>query len=86
MDKEYNRRDVLKLSSLAGLGLVLTPLLSSFNFKDKMLLRKIPSSNQLLQVIGLGTWQTFDVGNSEPKRENALKGFVGNEQIRRAGY
>ncbi|MBP0903454.1 aldo/keto reductase [Mariniflexile gromovii] len=69
MDKEYNRRDILKLSGLAGLGLVLTPMFSSFNIKDKVLLRKIPSSNQLLPVIGLGTWQTFDVDNSEPERE-----------------
>lgn len=30
--------------------------------------RKIPSSNELLSVIGLGTWQTFDVDNSEAER------------------
>ncbi|WP_406684823.1 aldo/keto reductase [Seonamhaeicola sp. MEBiC1930] len=64
INKEYNRRVVLKLSGLAGLGIALSPLLSSFNFKNEILLRKIPSSNQSLPVIGLGTWQTFDVGSS----------------------
>ncbi|WP_299557089.1 aldo/keto reductase [Seonamhaeicola sp.] len=74
--KEYNRRDVLKLSGLAGLGIALSPLLSSFNFKDPMLQRKIPSSNALLPVIGLGTWQTFDVGNSGSDRERLSQVLV----------
>lgn len=69
IDKDYNRREILKLSGLAGLGVVLSPLLSSFNFKENMLQRKIPSSNQLLPVVGLGTWQTFDVGNTSNDRK-----------------
>ncbi|TXG34568.1 aldo/keto reductase [Seonamhaeicola maritimus] len=85
INKEYNRRDVLKLSGLAGLGMALSPLLSSFNFKDEILLRKIPSFNQSLPVIGLGTWQTFDVGSSMAEKTrltevleemNTLKGTV----------
>ena len=31
---------------------------------NKMLTRTIPSSGKPLPVIGLGTWQTFDVGTS----------------------
>ena len=31
--------------------------------------RKIPSSGELLPVIGLGTWQTFDVGASAQARQ-----------------
>jgi diketogulonate reductase-like aldo/keto reductase len=31
--------------------------------------RRIPSSNEEIPVIGLGTWQTFDVGNSKQERE-----------------
>lgn len=69
INKGYNRRDILKLSGLAGLGLILSPSLASFNFKESMLSRKIFSSNQLLPVVGLGTWQTFDVGNSVNDRE-----------------
>lgn len=30
--------------------------------------RAIPASGEALPVIGLGTWQTFDVGNSAPER------------------
>ncbi|NNC70431.1 MAG: aldo/keto reductase [Flavobacteriaceae bacterium] len=34
-----------------------------------MLQRPIPSSNEKLPVVGLGTWQTFDVGNSIESRK-----------------
>ncbi len=34
-----------------------------------MLSRKIPSSGELLPVIGLGTWQTFDVGSDSAARK-----------------
>jgi len=40
--------------------------------------KKIPSSNEPLPVIGMGSWQTFDVGNDEfalPVRLNILKTF-----------
>jgi len=33
-----------------------------------MIERKIPSTGELLPVIGLGTWQTFDVGNDRAVR------------------
>jgi diketogulonate reductase-like aldo/keto reductase len=54
---------------LAGIGFSLFPFLSSFNFKQNMLQRKIPISNQFLPVIGLGTWQTFDVRNTSDERK-----------------
>jgi diketogulonate reductase-like aldo/keto reductase len=34
-----------------------------------MITRKIPSTGEELPVIGLGTWQAFDVGSSKSKRE-----------------
>jgi diketogulonate reductase-like aldo/keto reductase len=34
-----------------------------------MLQRKIPSSGEMLPVIGLGTWQAFDVGTAPAERE-----------------
>ena len=34
-----------------------------------MLTRPIPSTGEQLPVIGLGTWQRFDVGNSESERQ-----------------
>ena len=45
----------------------------------EILKRKIPSSGEMLPVIGLGTWQTFDVGNDAAARaalENVLKEFA----------
>lgn len=45
-----------------------------------MLTRKIPSSGELLPAIGLGTWQTFDVGNAAAEREplkEVLKTLLG---------
>jgi aryl-alcohol dehydrogenase-like predicted oxidoreductase len=44
-----------------------------------MLTRTIPKSGEKLPVIGLGTWQTFDVGPSASDRENqkeVLKRFL----------
>jgi aryl-alcohol dehydrogenase-like predicted oxidoreductase len=39
--------------------------------------RAIPGSGELLPVIGLGTWQTFDVGPSDyPSRGHLLERFV----------
>lgn len=35
--------------------------------------RKIPSSGEALPVVGLGTWQTFDVGPSEEERAPRLE-------------
>jgi diketogulonate reductase-like aldo/keto reductase len=44
-----------------------------------MLTRAIPSSGKVVPVIGLGTWQTFDVGKSAAARaplESVLSAFV----------
>jgi diketogulonate reductase-like aldo/keto reductase len=35
---------------------------------ETMLTRRHPRTGELLPVIGMGTWQTFDVGASEPER------------------
>lgn len=34
-----------------------------------MLARPIPSSGEPMPVVGLGTWQTFDIGASRPERD-----------------
>ena len=36
---------------------------------DEMLRRSIPSSGEEIPVVGLGTWQTFDVGGDREERE-----------------
>jgi diketogulonate reductase-like aldo/keto reductase len=46
---------------------------------QSMAFRKIPSSGELLPVVGLGTWQTFDVGTDTPSRaplKNVLREFI----------
>lgn len=50
---------------LSGIGLVTLPNLLSFNSTKNMISRAIPSSGEQLPVVGLGTWQTFDVGTSK---------------------
>jgi diketogulonate reductase-like aldo/keto reductase len=46
---------------------------------QSMSVRKIPSSGEMLPVVGLGTWQTFDVGMDTPSRaplKNVLSEFI----------
>ena len=84
MKNMYSRRDSLKLSLLAGLGLSLQPSYAFLDPKDKVLTRPIPKTGEALPVVGLGTWQTFDVGNSVEKRKlltevlTQLHGFGGS--------
>ena len=66
----YSRRQALKLLGATGaaalgvnFGFTQTP-------KNTMLKRVIPVSGELLPVVGLGTWQTFDVGPSPVSRRD----------------
>lgn len=75
----YSRRAVLQLGGLAGLGLVTTPSLfavsnsnsktNSSSKEGSMGQRMIPGSGEKLPMVGLGTWQTFDVGNAQAELE-----------------
>src|SRR5436305_3111907 len=58
------RREAAKLIGSAGVGLLLPAGAAGAQSKNEsagMLARPIPSSGEKLPVIGLGTWQTFDV-------------------------
>ena len=60
-----NRRTCLH--SLSALGLL--PLISgSISIDEPLLKRMIPSSEEQIPAVGLGTWQTFDVGENESAR------------------
>ncbi len=66
-------------TTLAG-SFMLDPFTKDFNHsamdktstavKNDLILRRIPSSGEKLPAIGMGTWLTFDVGNSEDRRKD----------------
>jgi diketogulonate reductase-like aldo/keto reductase len=60
----WTRRDVIRLASAAG-------LLPAFTAAEdgQMMTRKIPVSGQELPIIGLGTWQVFDVESTQQEIE-----------------
>ncbi len=66
-----SRREAAKWMSL-GVSSLLVPSLLGELKNVTMNTRKIPSSGKLLPVVGVGTWQSFDVGNSQVER-NPLK-------------
>jgi diketogulonate reductase-like aldo/keto reductase len=55
------RRDAMTVIAAGAIGL-------GAGGKSPMLTRPIPSTKEQLPVIGLGTWQTFDVGTSDSAR------------------
>jgi aryl-alcohol dehydrogenase-like predicted oxidoreductase len=63
-----NRRDVMRSLLLAGAGAFLGRGTALSAAPVQVLARAIPSSGERLPVIGLGTWQAFDVGNDASGR------------------
>ena len=64
--KQYNRRDFLKYCGATAISTITMPSIGREKTNSSLLQKHIPSSRQLLTVIGMGTWQTFNVG-SDPK-------------------
>lgn len=75
MTNQVNRRKALKLvGAFTGTAFVM-PSLLAFD-TNALMTRKIPSSGENLPVVGLGTWQTFDVAADKEQRiqlANVLK-------------
>jgi len=65
--KTYTRRQASKSLAFIAFGTAFLPYLESIK-NQQMTTRKIPSSGRQLPVVGLGTWQTFDVGNDGSAR------------------
>ncbi|KAB2847072.1 MAG: aldo/keto reductase [Melioribacteraceae bacterium] len=64
-----SRREMIKMIGIAGLCVMAKNISLANILIEEIVKRKIPSSGELLPVIGLGTWLTFDVGSSQGERE-----------------
>jgi len=78
-----SRREALRLLGAGVATCAASPLSNAWAAEPpqqkNMLTRAIPSSGEALPVIGLGTWQTFDVGPTPQVRaplEEVLNAFV----------
>ena len=60
----HTRREVLQLAAAGAI----VAASRRVHAQDKMNTRAIPRSGEQLPVIGLGTWQTFDVGAGKAER------------------
>jgi len=67
LKNKLSRRKALNQILVVGASCALP----SFSFASSVRIaqRVIPSSGQKIGIVGLGTWQTFDVGNSPSARE-----------------
>ncbi len=75
---DLTRRDMLKLTAGAGAAVALGRL-PAFAQAPEILKRPVPSSGELIPVVGLGTARTFNVGDSEEERaplRAVLEAFV----------
>jgi aryl-alcohol dehydrogenase-like predicted oxidoreductase len=63
------RRAALRLAVAAGLAALMPSAAARVAKVERMSTRPIPSTGEALPVIGIGTWQTFDVGTSAAARE-----------------
>lgn len=59
-----------------GPALILTPRLAP-TMERSPIKKKIPSSDELLPVIGMGSWQTFDVGDDVQGRVHLIQVLAG---------
>jgi diketogulonate reductase-like aldo/keto reductase len=73
------RREAARVIGGTAAGLLLPITTRAANESSAMLMRTIPSSGEKLPVIGLGTWQAFDVdltADSRKQLEEVLALFV----------
>ncbi|AHM58667.1 aldo/keto reductase family protein [Flammeovirgaceae bacterium 311] len=85
MQNSINRRQMILSSFKAAAGCLLIPAAAfASNTKPDVMAqpiihKTIPSTGEKIPAIGMGTWQTFDVGSAASKRaglEEILKIFV----------
>ena len=79
MSKNISRREAGRLIAGGAAGLLLSRKALAQEKASSMITRAIPSSGEKLPAIGLGTYQSFDVGTSAAERqpvEEVLRAFV----------
>ena len=64
---EISRREASKLIAIGASSILLNGF-PKIKMTKTMNHRNIPSTNEKIPVVGLGTWQTFDIGDSEEER------------------
>jgi len=64
----HSRRHFLKTAALSTAAVCSTTPLPVLSPKERIY-RTIPSSGEQIPAIGMGSWLTFDVGNSEVQRQ-----------------
>jgi aryl-alcohol dehydrogenase-like predicted oxidoreductase len=77
--KKMSRRRAAVVIGAGATGLLVRGVGHAETEKDRRVQRTIPSSGEKLPVIGLGTWQVFDVGPRAAERqplEEVLSRFV----------
>lgn len=74
---KLSRREWMQLSVALGAGAILPNALSAnpMNEPSDILRRAIPGTKELLPIIGMGTWQTFDIGEGKEDR-NKMKSIL----------
>jgi diketogulonate reductase-like aldo/keto reductase len=63
-DDRLSRRDVLRLAAGAAAAALIPPAFAA----SAQLMRKIPKTGEAIPAVGLGSWQTFDVGEAASER------------------
>jgi diketogulonate reductase-like aldo/keto reductase len=79
MTKKVTRREATRLIAGTAAGLVLPIGARAAGESSTMLTRAIPASGEKLPIIGLGTWQVFDVdlsSENEKRLSDVLSLFV----------
>ena len=73
MEPLFTRRDIVKTLGATGCAMILDPLFSLAKPQQQMMIqRTIPATGEKIPVIGLGSWQQFDVGTA-PNERTPLK-------------
>ena len=73
--KNLSRRTFIQLSTATTAALLLpNPHTTAMNsIPSNILTRPIPKCEERIPIVGMGTWQTFDVGNNTADRANIKK-------------